>query len=84
MSSHFEAGIIMSTNLSSQVLVNQVTPVDIQSGVSTLSDIMNFLALESNAVAIAVNNVVISKSTWSQHTLSDGDNINVFGAIAGG
>jgi len=74
----------MSHKLSSQVLVNQVTPVDIESGVSTLNDIMNFLALESSSVAIAVNNVVISKSTWSQHTLSDGDNINVFGAIAGG
>jgi len=74
----------MSTNLSSKVMINDVTPVDIENGITTLIDIMNFLKLESNAVAIAVNNVVISKSSWPQHTLCDGDNINVFGAIAGG
>ena len=34
--------------------------------------------------AIAVNQNVISRSQWGQHLLSEGDQISLFQAIAGG
>jgi thiamine biosynthesis protein ThiS len=74
----------MNNSLPSQVMVNQETPVDIECGVSTILDALNTLALDSNSIAVAVNNTVIAKQTWAVHVLSHGDNLNVFGAIAGG
>lgn len=34
--------------------------------------------------AVAVNQEIISRSSWAQHILSEGDQISLFQAIAGG
>ncbi|TGG90416.1 sulfur carrier protein ThiS [Natronospirillum operosum] len=55
----------------------------------TLSDALTELGLigtgsQSGGVALAVNQEVVPASEWPQRTLVDGDQIQLFQAIAGG
>ena len=50
----------------------------------TLLMVIESFAIESQTMAIAVNEVVIPRSEWQTTTLSQGDKIDLFQAIAGG
>lgn len=51
---------------------------------STVSDLMESLALERRGVAVAVNREVVSKSLWQKFELSDGQRIEILRAVQGG
>ena len=42
------------------------------------------LQLGNQAIAVAVNRQVISRTQWQQHTLQAGDQVDVVRAIGGG
>ena len=42
------------------------------------------LQLGNQAIAVAVNRQVISRTQWQQHTLQEGDQVDVVRAIGGG
>ena len=50
----------------------------------TLLMVIESFAIESQTMAIAVNELVIPRSEWQTTTLSQGDKIDLFQAIAGG
>ena len=49
-----------------------------------LQDLIEELQLGAQALAIAVNRQVISKSRWSERFLEPGDRVEVVRAIGGG
>ena len=52
---------------------------------TTLSDFLSSQNLmTSSGIAVAVNDAVISKSSWNSQNLQDGDKIVVITATAGG
>lgn len=54
---------------------------------STTTCLQNLIAelnIGTQAIAVAVNRQVISRSMWSQHTLNHGDQVDVVRAIGGG
>jgi sulfur carrier protein len=51
---------------------------------STVSDLLESLALEPRGVAVAVNREVVSKSQWQEFELSDGQRIEILRAVQGG
>ncbi|NRA71447.1 MAG: sulfur carrier protein ThiS [Gammaproteobacteria bacterium] len=67
----------------SSVLVNQQQTIEIEDGKTTLATLVTTIA-SGDDIAVAVNNHIITKEKWSEHLLCDNDNINIFGAIAGG
>jgi sulfur carrier protein len=50
----------------------------------TLSMVIESFAIESQTMAVAVNEAVIPRSEWQTTTLIQGDKIDMFQAIAGG
>ena len=42
------------------------------------------LNVQSNGIAIAVNNSIVKKSDWSNHKLSDNDNVLIIKSTQGG
>jgi len=42
------------------------------------------LNIQSNGIAIAVNNSIIKKSDWSNHKLSENDNVLIIKSTQGG
>ncbi len=50
----------------------------------TLSMVIESFAIESQTMAVAVNEAVIPRGEWQTTTLSQGDKIDMFQAIAGG
>ncbi len=50
----------------------------------TLLTLLSELTLNSAGCALAVNQVIIPRDSWSSHLLEDGDEILLFQAIAGG
>jgi sulfur carrier protein len=52
---------------------------------ATLTQLLGELGLtESRGVAVAVNDVVVPRSTWSAHALAEGDRVLVIQATPGG
>ncbi|CAL2074858.1 sulfur carrier protein ThiS [Tenacibaculum sp. 190524A05c] len=42
------------------------------------------LNIQSNGIAIAVNNSIVKKSDWSNHKLSENDNVLIIKSTQGG
>ncbi|CAL2056247.1 sulfur carrier protein ThiS [Tenacibaculum sp. 190524A05c] len=42
------------------------------------------LKIQSNGIAIAVNNSIVKKSDWSNHKLSENDNVLIIKSTQGG
>lgn len=74
----------MSDKLSIKIMVNQAITMNFTEEPTTVNTVLNELKVDGNSMAVAVNNDIIPKQKWAQCVLSDGDNLNVFGAIAGG
>ncbi|MBK9992381.1 MAG: sulfur carrier protein ThiS [Verrucomicrobia bacterium] len=52
---------------------------------ATLSQLLGELGLtERRGVAVAVNDAVVPRSTWTVHALADGDRVLVIQATQGG
>ena len=51
---------------------------------SVLADLFIVLDKPTQGCAVAVNQEIINRVKWSQFKLSEGDNISLFQAIAGG
>jgi sulfur carrier protein len=49
-----------------------------------LENVIAELNIGNQAIAVAVNRQVISRSMWSQHRLNHGDQVDVVRAIGGG
>jgi sulfur carrier protein len=50
----------------------------------TLCDLVDALALSSQALALAVNRSVVRRQDWSQRVLAIGDQVDIVRAIGGG
>lgn len=50
----------------------------------SLSQLLTNLAIDDKGTAVALNEDIISRNQWDCQTLSDGDNIIVIKATAGG
>ena len=66
------------------VCINQLQWRTIKPQQTTLHEVLIELELFSVNVAVAVNNHIISQPKWPDYLLQENDQINVFGAIAGG
>ena len=57
-----------------------------QLDVRAVSDLLHALALpeDGKGIAIAVNDMVVSRSQWLQHALHDDDRIEIVRAVQGG
>jgi sulfur carrier protein len=58
---------------------------DIQD-VTILSQLIEQITGEKDpvGVAVAINGSVVSRSVWTKQTLSEGDDIEILGAVSGG
>ncbi|URQ60562.1 sulfur carrier protein ThiS [Pantoea alhagi] len=50
----------------------------------TLDQLLDKLECQPAGTALAVNQQIIPRGSWSQHTLCEGDVVVIFQAIAGG
>lgn len=66
------------------VYLNQQQKIPLAQDKTLLADVLNTIEVDTSTLAVAVNNQVIPRGQWASCTLKDGDNINLFGAIAGG
>ena len=57
--------------------------MDIDSPV-TVSELLTFLGRPVTGIAVAVNQTIVVRGSWSEHFVRDGDQILLFQAIAGG
>jgi len=71
----------MRTNQMNIVVNEQVIAIPAGSNIEQLLD-----RLESplKGSAVAVNQTIVSRSTWAEYILNEGDQISLFQAIAGG
>ena len=51
---------------------------------TSLFDILQHLRIESDGVAIAVNNAVVPRAKWERTPVRDGDTIEIIHAVQGG
>lgn len=51
---------------------------------SSLQDLLKQLAISEKGIAVAVNNQIISKSDWTKHELTEGENVLIIRATQGG
>lgn len=52
---------------------------------ATIANVLSLLKTDNfKGVAIAVNNVVVPRTKWNIHTVSNGDNILIIKATQGG
>ena len=51
---------------------------------STVSTLLDELAIEKRGIAVAVDGEVVSRSTWDATVVSDGSNVEIVTAAAGG
>ncbi|MBC5810792.1 MAG: sulfur carrier protein ThiS [Candidatus Eremiobacteraeota bacterium] len=58
-------------------------PRELREG-STVADLLRDLALEGSGIAVAVNERVVRNAVLKEHTLRDGDVVEVIRAVAGG
>lgn len=66
------------------VYINQQQKVALEHGKAGLKHLLTGLDIDTSTLAVAVNNDIVPRGQWDAYQLNDGDNINVFGAIAGG
>lgn len=52
--------------------------------VSNVADLVSALNLTGKRIAIECNNEIVPRSTFAQHTLSNGDRIEIVVAVGGG
>lgn len=57
--------------------------MDIDSPI-TVSELLAFLGRPVAGIAVAVNQTIVVRGSWSEHVVRDGDQILLFQAIAGG
>ncbi|MBC3997541.1 sulfur carrier protein ThiS [Morganella morganii] len=50
----------------------------------TVSELLASLGRPVAGIAVAVNQTIVVRGTWSEHVVRDGDQILLFQAIAGG
>ncbi len=50
----------------------------------SLQAVLKELAIKEQGIAVAVNEQIISKSTWSQNRLKEADNVLIIKATQGG
>ncbi len=74
----------MNDKLPIKIMVNQAIEMNFIDHQTTVKTVLNELKIDNGSMAVAVNNDIIPKQDWEQCVLNDGDNVNVFGAIAGG
>jgi len=65
------------------VSVNQHQKITIEAGTSTLVDVLRELEIDSK-VAVAIDNQIVTQSAWPDTVLHGGEQLSIFGAIAGG
>lgn len=58
-------------------------PIDCADAV-TLQMLLEQKALLTAGIALAVNDAIVPRGQWSEHTLQDGDSVLLFQVIAGG
>jgi sulfur carrier protein len=51
---------------------------------TTLHELLRALDLPPTGIAIAVNEQVVRRASFSSHTLADGDAVEIIRAVAGG
>ncbi|WP_299835572.1 sulfur carrier protein ThiS [uncultured Tenacibaculum sp.] len=51
---------------------------------TTIDRMIETLQIQSNGIAIAINNSIIKKSDWESHTLSENDNVLIIRSTQGG
>lgn len=51
---------------------------------STLQDLLAQLQISEKGIAVAVNDQIISKNSWSDHQLAEGEKVLVIKATQGG
>ena len=51
---------------------------------SSLLDLIEALALQEQALALAVNRAVVPRRLWPQHPIAPGDRVEIVRAIGGG
>lgn len=74
----------MNNKLPIKIMVNRAILMEFTNGPTTVNTVLNELKVDGNSMAVAVNNDIVPKKNWELCVLNDGDNVNVFGAIAGG
>ncbi|MGG6230849.1 sulfur carrier protein ThiS [Tenacibaculum sp. SDUM215027] len=50
----------------------------------TLQELINGLRVQTNGIAVAVNENVIKKENWTSHKLRDNDNVLIIKSTQGG
>lgn len=66
-----------------QVTVNQQIH-KLQVNKQSLIQLLSYLSLNQQGIAIAINQDVIPKTQWVETQVNDGDDISIFTMIAGG
>ena len=66
-----------------EIILNK-EPYVLQTAGQQLSDLMNDLNLPAQAMAVAVNRTVITKTKWAECTLQPHDRVDIVRAIGGG
>ncbi|MGB1298584.1 MAG: sulfur carrier protein ThiS [Psychrobium sp.] len=66
------------------VYLNQQQKIPLTEDKKLLADLLKTIEVDTSTLAVAVNNQVIPRGQWPSFPLSGNDNINLFGAIAGG
>jgi sulfur carrier protein len=51
---------------------------------TTVADVVASLGADRSGAAVAVNGDVVSRGTWASRALTDGDRVEVLGAVQGG
>jgi len=54
------------------------------SGIATLSDLVAYLGMKADRVAIELNRELVSRDRWSATKLADGDKLEIVHFVGGG
>lgn len=65
-----------------RVMING-SPDELPDG-STVAQVVAARSSSGRGVAVAVNDQVVTRGTWSQVTLTDGDRVEILTAVQGG
>lgn len=57
---------------------------EVETGVTTLTQLSQELNLPAAGIAVAVNNCMIPRTEWDAHLLNEGDKIIIIKAVCGG
>ncbi len=64
-------------------LVINGEPKDV-AGVSTISELVEYLGMKGDRVAIELNRDIVPRTTWTQASLHDGDQLEIVHFVGGG